>query len=687
VVATNSAGTTNGADTTFQTLLSFLQKVSSFGSAGSGAGQFQTPVGVSIQQSSGAIYVADSGNARIEKFNPKGKFSAAWGWGVADGAAHSEVCTANCRAGIAGSGPGQLSLPTSIAVSNASGVASAGKVFVGDAGNNVVVKFDANGVFLATIDGSTTPQGHFVSLAGVAVDQSGNLWTADTGTGNVDEFDPKGKFLQQWASPSFSIRAIAVDAPRNAVYLMSGGGTTERFTLTGGGQTTIDSGSGTALALDPQTGNLYVDHGNDVAVYDPTGTRIDTLFSLGATTNSQGLAFRSSSGGKTKKPGALYVSDASNNTVTIYGPPPAGPPFITAESARTAGKTSETLKASIVPLGFATTCTFQYVGSADFAASGYTNATTVPCTPSSLGSSFDYQQASATVTGLTLGAFYHFRAVATNSAGTTTGADQTFQAGPGDWTPFTRCPVDDPAMLATDGVNSLSICLASNSTHGSITIGSLPPTITGNSNLQGGLVLDQSTSVFTFIAPPAGSLVADPATVTAGGVTVTATVESAGTPSDFDLLAGLSVGVPILTLPVKIHLVGQTVDLGPSCFIGSEQNPIVLHPANTDISNVQAKFESFDLDGTPNPNGPLFTIVVSGTVQGDNTFAVPAVQGCGPNGDGSLDGVVNAVVGLPSPAGANHLVLDDASSALAAPNIVMTGQQFADAWHATFDDP
>jgi sugar lactone lactonase YvrE len=683
VVATNAAGTTNGADTTFQTLLSFLQKVSSFGSAGSGAGQFQTPVGVSIQLSNGAVYVADSGNARVQKFGANGNFLAAWGWGVATGMAGSEVCTSTCQAGIPGSGPGQLSLPTSIAVSNASGVA-AGKVFVGDAGNNVVVKFDANGVFLATIDGSTTPQGHFVSLAGVAVDQSGNLWTADTGTGNVDEFDPKGKFLQQWASPSFSIRAIAVDATRNAVYLMSGFGTTERFTLTGGGPTTIDSGSGTALALDPQTGNLYVDHGNDVAVYDPTGTRIDTLFSLGATTNSQGLAFRPTAMGKKAGQNALYVSDASNHHVTIYAPPPAGPPFITAESARTAGKTSETLKASIVPLGFATTCTFQYVGSADFAASGYTNATTVPCTPANLGSSFTYQQASATVSGLTLGAFYHFRVVATNSAGTTTGADQTFQAGPGSWTPFTRCPVDDPAMLATDGVNTLGLCLASNSTHGSITIGNTT-TATGNSNLQGGLVLDQSTSVFTFIAPPAGSLIADPATVTAGGVTVTATVESAGTPSDFDLLAGLSLGVPIITLPVKIHLVGQNVDLGPSCFIGSEQNPIVLHPENTDLTNAQARFEGFDPDGTPNPNGPLFTIVVSGTVQGDNTFAVPGATGCGPNG--SLDAVVNAVVGLPSPAGANHLVLDDASSALAAPNIVMNGQQFSDAWHTAFDDP
>jgi len=219
----NASIVPSGSDTTFQTLLSFLVQGNSFGSAGSGAGQLQTPVGVAIQQTSGTVYVADSGNARVEKFDVNGNFLAAWGWGVADGAAHSEVCTATCQAGIPGSGPGQFSLPTSIAFGNVSGGAAASKVFVGDAGNNVVLKFDASGNFLGSIDGSTTPQGHFVSLAGVAVDQSGNLWTADTGTGNVDEFDPKGKFLQQWTSPSGSIRAIAVDAAHNAVYLMNGG--------------------------------------------------------------------------------------------------------------------------------------------------------------------------------------------------------------------------------------------------------------------------------------------------------------------------------------------------------------------------------------------------------------------------------------------------------------------------------
>src|SRR5262249_3882724 len=150
----------------------------------------------------------DSGNARVEVFDPKGNFLAAWGWGVTDGTAQSEVCTANCQAGIPGSGPGQFSRPTSIAVGAPPGP-SANKVFVGDAGNNVVLIFGADGSLVSSIDGSTTPQGHFVSLAGVAVDQSGNLWTADAGTGNVDEFDPMGKFLQQW-SPSFFIQAIAV---------------------------------------------------------------------------------------------------------------------------------------------------------------------------------------------------------------------------------------------------------------------------------------------------------------------------------------------------------------------------------------------------------------------------------------------------------------------------------------------
>jgi hypothetical protein len=99
------------------------------------------------------------------------------------------------------------------------------------------------------------------------------------------------------------------------------------------------------------------------------------------------------------------------------------------------------------------------------------------------------------------------------------------------------------------------------------------------------------------------------------------------------------------------------------------------------LDNASANFVNFDPDGTLNPNGALSAIVVSGAIQGDSTFSVPGASGCGPNGNGTLDAVVNAVVGLPSPSGANVLVLDDASSALVLPSVPLTGQEFSDAWH------
>src|SRR5262249_24486423 len=138
VVATNAAGTTTGDDTTFTTLVSFLIPVDSFGTSGSGAGQFQVPIGVAVGPHNGTVYVGDSANARIQEFNKNGKFKAAWGWGVRDGQEQSEACTHRngCQAGIPGSGAGQFALPTSVAVDNFSGGQSKGAVYVGDLINN-----------------------------------------------------------------------------------------------------------------------------------------------------------------------------------------------------------------------------------------------------------------------------------------------------------------------------------------------------------------------------------------------------------------------------------------------------------------------------------------------------------------------------------------------------------------------
>jgi hypothetical protein len=102
-----------------------------------------------------------------------------------------------------------------------------------------------------------------------------------------------------------------------------------------------------------------------------------------------------------------------------------GLPSIDAQSS-TAGTTGVTLRAQVNPFGSATTCQLQYTDAASFESSGYANATTLPCTPSALGSGFGDQSASATLTGLSVGHTYHYRFVVSNQAGTTTGSDQTF---------------------------------------------------------------------------------------------------------------------------------------------------------------------------------------------------------------------------------------------------------------------
>lgn len=272
----------------------------------------------------------------------------------------------------------------------------------------------------------------------------------------------------------------------------------------------------------------------------------------------------------------------------------------------------------------------------------------------------------------------------------------------GTWAPFTRCPVDDPAMLAADGTTAAPLCLASHSPSGSITLGNTTAT-TGASDLQLG-VLSGSTS--SLVSPSGGGLVADPAKIPGGLLglmcpsdvplitqicqaltdnslnNVIATVQPAGAPSDFDTAAGLGSGKPIVTLPVKIHL--QNPFLASTCTIGSDSHPILLKPEN--LTTPAAGFTRFDGDGTPDASGgDLLRIDLSGASQGDDSFAVPGATGCG--GLGLLDAAIDLKTGLPSPAGKNKLVLNSASTYLAglsdpssaAPD---AGKKLSAFWHS-----
>ena len=56
-----------------------------WGSFGNGDGQFHYPMGISVD-SNGNVYVVDSGNNKIQKFNKRGIFLDKWGsYGIGDG--------------------------------------------------------------------------------------------------------------------------------------------------------------------------------------------------------------------------------------------------------------------------------------------------------------------------------------------------------------------------------------------------------------------------------------------------------------------------------------------------------------------------------------------------------------------------------------------------------------------------
>lgn len=270
---------------------------------------------------------------------------------------------------------------------------------------------------------------------------------------------------------------------------------------------------------------------------------------------------------------------------------------------------------------------------------------------------------------------------AVSAIAVTSPASAATLAGP--WASFTNCPVNEPTFIDYPQTGYAPACIAGFSPSGSLTIGNTTVQ-TGSTNLEFGTPGSAPGEPFIGFVVPAtenDTLVSAPAQVPGGLVglmcpsdvalisalcnsaaknglnEVTASAEPAGTPTDFSRFAANTTGVPIVTLPVKIHL--QNPLLGSGCTIGSDQEPIVLHPEGTALGT---KSETLEKD----PDGyPITFITINNATQGDSTFAVPGTSGCGGALSAVLDQAINLKEGLPSPAGKNDLVLDDSTSRLA----------------------
>jgi hypothetical protein len=126
---------------------------------GEAAGRLHFPGGIAVEpELPGHLYVADTANNRIGEFTPWGSFVKAFGWGVRDGAAELQTCTADtgCQKGLEGSGAGQLKGASQVAVD------AAGDVYVleGGRGSNLrVQRFAPDGSFLSAFGSDVVAHG------------------------------------------------------------------------------------------------------------------------------------------------------------------------------------------------------------------------------------------------------------------------------------------------------------------------------------------------------------------------------------------------------------------------------------------------------------------------------------------------------------------------------------------------
>jgi DNA-binding beta-propeller fold protein YncE len=221
-------------------------------------GTFIEPWGIAVDEQ-GNVYVADTWNHRIQKFDPSGNFLLDWG-----------------NAGQPGNGTNGFWGPRGIAVG------TNGRVYVTDTGNKRVLVFDTNGKFLLEFDKSGS--GSLDEPVGIALGQDGQIYVADTWNQRVAVFSADGQFQTSWRVQGWN--SFSLD---NKPLLATG-----------------------------TQGQVYVT--------DPEGYRV-IIFSAGgqpqAVFGQAGLeadAFGMPSGIVSTKNGILWVVDAGNNRLEKFAP-------------------------------------------------------------------------------------------------------------------------------------------------------------------------------------------------------------------------------------------------------------------------------------------------------------------------------------------------------------------------------
>ena len=155
--------------------------VATFGSHGSGKGQFQHPVGISVN-STGEVAVSDSNNHRVQLFSADGKHLREFG--------------------TQGTADGQFQYPQGLAYNKA------GNIIVADQRNSRIQVFTSTGHWIRTF-GQEVLKGPYR----VSVTSDGNIVVSDATEEKVSMFSPEGVLLLQFV-PSTGTRVN----PHSAIF-------------------------------------------------------------------------------------------------------------------------------------------------------------------------------------------------------------------------------------------------------------------------------------------------------------------------------------------------------------------------------------------------------------------------------------------------------------------------------------
>lgn len=171
-IAVSSAGNIHVADSGQNRVVQFNSSrtfVRNIGSSGSGNGNLQNPQGVCCD-SSNNVYVADYDNARVAVFNSTGTWQR--------------------NIGTAGTGSGQMNTPRGVAVS------SAGELFVTDQYLHKVLVYTAStGAYLREFGTYGAASGQYNQPVDVTVGSDGNLYIAELGNGRVQKVTTTGSVI------------------------------------------------------------------------------------------------------------------------------------------------------------------------------------------------------------------------------------------------------------------------------------------------------------------------------------------------------------------------------------------------------------------------------------------------------------------------------------------------------------